>query len=239
RSHLECYEELESLRHHATQLATILSKSRQKDIWVDDQFKASLRDLLGSCNHFAGDFAVIRTNNRWESIIANLEYVYNTGGKLIAILTVGKDEENSDGIDFIKTHKSKAAIDYSTKLQQSLNNLLEQWQRFCEQVDQLPDEYDTLLTLFNDFHYKYILENWQKLKLFALWRKQELAEPGNVMEFFDMLKHILDNHRQFLEETADGTKEIEPVTMKEKNIKVLDPFIDSRTRKNRSEKMAD
>lgn len=235
RLHLERYEELESLLNHLSAITTALEKYQQEDIWRNDYFKASLGELETRCNNFSGDFAPIRVNNKWERTINHLRNVYDLGLKIIDTFKVGKEEENPGGIDLLENYKSKATVDYSNKLQQFLTRAIDLRVRFRNEIEKLPTQFEQLPSVFNHYHYRQFIENWRKLELCSLCQKQGLKEPPGMEAFFDMLAHVLENHQSFLKHTGDGKKKVKPSVLNEKGIKVLDPFIHARLKKDEIE----
>lgn len=214
RESLEKSMRIRQLYESLHEISTSFKSLTGEDIWMQDDFYRKLyQSLERHTNKFTGDFAPIRNANRWGERIAALRNIYDSGRQLRRQV----DNLLQTDSDF----KIKAEEKYSEAFRVSTKELLTAWNRFNDEIAQIP-EHSIYKDNFQHYYLEQFIKLWKKMSLYHLCEKAKIETPGSLDKYMQMWEKILENHKKFLEyyKKEDGLQ------MKDLgDVDVLDEFI--------------
>lgn len=189
-----------------------------ENIWMLDDLYARLFQSLGRhTDKFTDEFANIRNTSNWSKRIASLKNIYDQGRKL--------KEQLDDMVKMDLNYTVRAEENYSKKLRNSIQELLNTWTKFNSEIGMLKENAIYKET-FQDYYLKGFMEKWKKMSLYPLCINEGIEPPANLDDYFKMWETILETHNEFLtyyNNMKKSKKKLHPEDLDK--IKVLDEFI--------------
>ncbi|UCH94411.1 MAG: hypothetical protein JSV88_29645 [Candidatus Aminicenantes bacterium] len=188
-----------------------------EDIWMQPDLYRRVGQLLEHhIIQFTDEFANITNNNNWNKRIASLKNIYDQGIKL--------KKQSDEMREMDVNYKIRAEEDYSKKLRNSIQELLNTWSKFRSEIDGLKENAIYKET-FKHYYLKGFIEKWQEMSLYQLWVDEGNELPGSLDDYFKMWETVLETHNQFLtyyNNMKDKKKDLQTEDLD--RIRLLDEF---------------
>lgn len=201
----------------------LFNQYKTQDTWKLGSMQEDLKKLEILSRDFSGKFEKIKIDREWDETIQLLIKFYETGTGLLERFSIDPYLCRGDlDIDELEHIKDKASAAYSDKLTAFLNKLSGLWKNFNRSCEELSAAGWSLKEKYNNDFLDPLIQKWKQVEFSRLWKEENLPIPGNIDDFFQMFKTILDNLEQFLAAMEKGKEEL---SRRRDTFRILDPFI--------------
>jgi hypothetical protein len=217
------HELIEDIFRKYQEARELFHRYKTQDTWTLSGMQEDLKRLEILSRDFSGKFEKIKIDRNWDETIKLLMKFYETGTGILERFGIDPYICRGDlDIDELEHVKDKAGSPYSDQLKTFLNTLSGLCRDFNRGCEQLSAAGWHLKEKFNNDFLDPLTQKWKQVEFSRLWKEEDLPPPGNIDEFFQMFKTILDNLERFLAAMEKGKGEI---SRSRDSIRILDPFI--------------